>query len=211
MEKEKLSKRELRKDVDFKIKETKYQRASKQNARKKPIVLEQERIKKQQIRQLKRQKNEVYKPVVPNKQRKLNDDASQDCGSSETVSRKAFKGINECIKDFHSSIAIGPIYVCTCCHQTWFRKSVSMTKNINISAKDMRLYWTKLLSVNKKEWVCQTCLSSIRDGKVPKLSVANVMKWSETPKELHLHQLEERLIALLLCKLENSHVGASTL
>ena len=213
LEKEKLSKRVVRKDVDFKIKETKYQRASKQNARKKPIVLEQERIKKQQIRQLKRQTNEVYKPILPTKQRKLNDDASQDCGSSETVSRKAFKDINECIKDFHSSIAIGPIYVCTCCHQTWFRKSVSMTKNINISAKDMRLYWTKLLSVNKEEWVCHTCLSSIRDGKVPKLSVANGMKWSEKPKELHLHQLEERLIALRIpfMQLENSHVGASTL
>ena len=196
LEKEKLSKQVARKDVDFQIKETKYQRESKQNARKKPIVLEQERIKKQQIRQLKRQSNEVYKPVVSNKQRKLNDNTSQDCGSSETVSRKAFKDINECIKDFHSSIAIGPIYVCTCCHQTWFRKSVSMTKNINISPKDMRLYWTKLLSVNKEEWVCHTCLSSIRDGKVPKLSVANGMKWSEKPKELHLHQLEERLIAL---------------
>ena len=196
LEKEKLSKQVVRKDVDFKIKETKYQRASKQNARKKPIVLEQERIKKQQVRQLKRQTNEVYKPVVPTKQRKLSDDASQDCGSSETVSRKVFKDINECIKDFHSSIAIGPIYACTCCHQTWFRKSVSMTKNINISAKDMRLYLTKLLSVNKEEWVCHTCLSNIRDGKVPKLSVANGMKWSEKPKELHLHQLEERLIAL---------------
>ena len=196
LEKEKLSKRVVRKDVDFKIKETKYQRASKQNARKKPIVLEQERIKKQQIRQLKRQTKEVSKPVLPTKQRKFNDNASQDCGSSETVSRKASEDINECIKDFHSSIAVGPIYVCTCCHQTWCRKSVSMTKNINISAKDMRLYWTKLLSVNKEEWVCHTCLSNIRDGKVPKLSVANGMKWSEKPKELHLHQLEERLIAL---------------
>ena len=196
LEKEKLSKQVVRKDVDFQIKETKYQRESKQNARKKPIVLEQERIKKQQIRQLKRQSNEVYKPVVSNKQRKLNDDTSQDCGSSENFNRKAFKDINECIKAFHSSIAIGHIYVCTCCHQTWFRKSVSMTKNINISPKDLRLYWTKLLSVNKEEWVCHTCLSNIRDGKVPKLSVANGMKWSEKPKELHLHQLEERLIAL---------------
>ena len=114
------------------------------------------------------------------------------------LAEKHLKDINECIKDFHSSIAIGPIYVCTCCHQTWFRKSVSMTKNINISAKDMRLYWTKLLSVNQEEWVCHTCLSNIRDGKVPKLSVANGMKWSEKPKELHLHQLEERLIALCI-------------
>ena len=195
---QRASKQKARKDPSFILKETEYQRTSKQFARKKPIVLEQERIKKQHVRQLKRQTNEMFKPDVPNKQRKLHvsDNFSQDCGSSKISDRKGFKDINECIKNFHSSIAVGPIFVCTCCHQTWFRKSVSMIKNINISAKDIRLYCTKLLSVNKEEWICHTCLTTIRDGKVPKLSVANGMKWPEKPKELHLHQLEERLIAL---------------
>ena len=193
---QRASKQKARKDSSFTIKETEYQRASKQNARKKPIVLEQERIKKQQTRQLKRQTNEMFKPDVPNKQHKPNEVYSQDCGSSKNPDRRGCKDIYECIKDFHSSITVGPIFVCTCCHQTWFRKSVSMIKNINISARDIRLYCTKILSVNKEEWVCHTCLSSIRDGKVPKLSVANGMKWPEKPKELDLHQLEERLIAL---------------
>ena len=193
---QRASKQKARKDPSFTIKEAEYQRTSKQNARKKPMVLEQERIKMQQVRQLKRRTKEMFKSDVPNKQRKLSDDFSQDCGSSKISDRKGSKDINECIKDFHCSIAIGPIFVCTCCHQTWFRKSVFMIKNINISAKDIRLYCTKLLSVNKEEWVCHTCLSTIRDGKVPKLSVANGMKWPEKPKELHLHQLEERLIAL---------------
>ena len=196
VEYQRVSKQKARKDPSFVVKETKYQRISKQHARKKPIVLEQERIKKQQVRQLKRKTNEMFNADVPNKQRKLSDDFSQDCGSSKTSDRKGFKDINECIKDFHSSIAVGPIFVCTCCHQTWFRKSVSMIKNINISAKDIRLYCTKFLSVNKEEWVCHTCLTTIRNGKVPKLSVANGMKWPEKPMELHLHQLEERLIAL---------------
>ena len=31
---------------------------------------------------------------------------------------------------------------------------------------------------------------------IPKLSVANGMKWPNKPPELNLHQLEERLIAL---------------
>ena len=194
LEKGKISKQLVRQDSDFKIKETQYQRASKQKARRKPIVLEQERIKKQQIRQLKRQTNEVFSSDIPTKQRKVEEDYSQDCNS--TKSYQDFKDINWCIEMFHSSIGVGPVFVCTCCHQTWFRKSVSMIKNINISAKDVRLYCTKLLSVNKEEWICHTCLSTIRDGKVPKLSVANGMKWPEKPKELHLHQLEERLIAL---------------
>ena len=196
MQYQRASKQKARKDPSFTIKETEYQRASKQNARKKPIVLEQERIKKQQMRQLKRQTNEMFKPDVPNKQHRPSEVYSQDYESSKNSDRRGFKDINECIKVFHSSITVGPIFVCTCCHKTWFRKSVTMIKNIIISARDIRLYCTKLLSVNKEEWVCHTCLSSIRDGKVPKLSVANGMKWPEKPKELHLHQLEERLIAL---------------
>ena len=52
------------------------------------------------------------------------------------------------------------------------------------------------MSVNNEEWVCYTCTGAIRDGKVPKLSVANGMKWPEKPPELDLHQLEERLFAL---------------
>ena len=57
-------------------------------------------------------------------------------------------------------------------------------------------YCRKLKSVNSEEWICHTCLSALQYGKVPKLSVANGMKWSNKPPELDLHQLEERLIAL---------------
>ena len=39
-------------------------------------------------------------------------------------------------------------------------------------------------------------MGALRDGKVPKLSVANGMKWPNRPSELDLHQLEQRLIAL---------------
>ena len=105
------------------------------------------------------------------------------------------RDIKECIKQFHSSIAVGPLFVCTCCHQTWFRKGVCMLKNINLP-KSSRLYLTKFTSVNDEEWICHTCMGAMRDGKVPKLSVANGMKWPDKPPELDLHQLEERLISL---------------
>ena len=70
---------------------------------------------------------------------------------------------------------------------TWFGKSVSMLKNINISAKSVKLYCTQFTSINNEEWVCHTCLGALRDG-----------KWPNRPPELDLHQLEERLIALLI-------------
>ena len=113
----------------------------------------------------------------------------------KTSDRSHFKDIKGCIKQFHSSIAVGPLFVCTCCHQTWFRKGVCMLKNINLP-KSSRLYCTKFMSVNNEVWICYTCMGAIRDGKVPKLSVANGMKWPDKPPELDLHQLEERLIAL---------------
>ena len=85
--------------------------------------------------------------------------------------------------------------MCTCCHQTGFRKSVSMLKNTHLPTR-MRSYCTKFTSVNDEEWVCHTCLNSLKDNKAPRLSVANGMKWPNKPPELNLHQLEERLIAL---------------
>ena len=130
----------------------------------------------------------------------------------KTSDRRHFKDIKGCIKQFHSSIAVGPLFVCTCCHQTWFRKGVCMLKNINLP-NSSSIYCTKFMSVNNEEWVCYTCMGAIRDGKVPKLSVANGMKWPDKPPELDLHQLEERLIALRIpfMQIREYHVEVSTL
>ena len=70
-----------------------------------------------------------------------------------------------------------------------------MLKNTHIPTR-MRSYSTKFTSVNDEEWVCHTCLNSLKDNKAPRPSVANGMKWPNRPPELDLHQLEERLIAL---------------
>ena len=182
-----------RKDRDYKAKELVAQRKSKQNARKKPFVLECERVKKQENRRMKRKldkENECINLEMTCKKRKKKLDDHE-----KTSYQSHFKDIEECIKQFHSSIAVGPLFVCTCCHQTWFRKGVCMLKNINLPTSS-RLSYTKLASINDEEWICHTCLGAIRNGKVPKLSVANGMKWPEKPPELDLHQLEERLISL---------------
>ena len=162
---------------------------------KNPFVLECERVKKQEYRKKKRKIDEVNEYIdlkETHKRRKKNFD---DHRLEKTSDQSYFKDIKECIKQFHSSIAVGPLFVCTCCHQTWFRKGVCMLKNINLPTSS-RLYCTKFTSVNDEEWICHTCVGAIRDGKVPKLSVANGMKWPDKPPELDLHQLEERLISL---------------
>ena len=145
---------------------------------------------KQQIRQGKRKFHENSEINVPRKRRKHETETLPKTCKSDSVT------IEETIKQFHSDISIGLQYVCTCCHQTRFRKSVSMLKNTHISAESIRQYCTGFTSVDNEEWVCHTCLSALRERKCPKLSEANSMKWSDKPAELNLHQLEERLVAL---------------
>ena len=184
------SKQLARENQAFIEKEKVYQNASKKRARENPYVLECERIRKQQIRQKKRKINEISEVNVPRKRFK------HDTDTLPKGQQKDFKTIQESIKQFHSNIAIGPLYVCSCCHQTWFRKSVSMLKNTHISAESKRLHCTNFTSIGNEEWICHTCLSALRECKPPKLSVSNGMKWPDKPPELNLHQLEERLIAL---------------
>ena len=188
---QKKSKQSARENPAFLEREKVYQNVSKQNARKNPIVLEYERIKKQQIRQEKRKCNDISRMTVSCKRFKYDTESLP-----HKTHQKAYKTIEETIKQFHLDISIGPLYICTCCHQTWFRKSVSMLKNTHIPEESKRQYCTDFMSVNNEEWVCHTCLSALRERKCPKLSVANGFKWPNKPEELNLHQLEERLIAL---------------
>ena len=187
--KERESKKFARRNPVFRAKESVYQKESKRKARENPYFLECERLKKQQIRQEKRKFNDDSGIDVPRKRCKHDTDTLPKTHQKDLT-------IEESIKRFHSDIAIGPLYVCSCCHQTWFRKSVSMLKNTHISAESKRLYCTDFTSVGNEEWICHTCLSALRESKPPKLSVANGMKWPDKPPELNLHQLEERLIAL---------------
>ena len=191
---QKRHKHKARQDSNFKAKELVAQRKSKQNARKNLFFVECERVKKQEYRKNKQKMDEMNECIVLGETRKK-DKIKFDDHKVEKISDHRYKDIKKCIEQFHSSIAVGPLYVCTCCHQTWFRKGVCMLKNINLPTSS-RLYCTKFISVNDAEWICHTCIGAIRDGKVPKLSVANGMKWPDKPPELDLHQLEERLIAL---------------
>ena len=160
-----------RKDPSFQLNEARYQLISKQNARKRPFVLECERTRKQQKRQ---QKQNSKEKSEMNKQSKMKVEETLNNPKSYKSYQKRFKTIDDCIKEFHGSILVGPIHVCTCCHQTWFRKSVSMLKNTHIPTR-MRSYCTNITSVNDEEWICHTCLNLLKYGKVPRLSVANGM------------------------------------
>ncbi|KAH3720851.1 hypothetical protein DPMN_063760 [Dreissena polymorpha] len=85
----------------------------------------------------------------------------------EKYNRKAGtlgNNISSCINKFKSIIADGQVFVCTCCHQTWFKHSVMKTNTLNgkISASVMKEFFTGHLSFDNCEWVCNTCIKYVK-------------------------------------------------
>ena len=108
--------------------------------------------------------------------------------------------MTQLLEIFNTSIAEGPVYVCTCCQQVWFKHSIVNIKEICFKNDDERRMFetcrTKYVSKDDKEWSCKTCRNAVKDGKIPKLSVQNKMGFPPIPPELNLHLMEERLISL---------------
>ena len=100
-----------RQDRDYKAKELVAQRKSKQNARKNPFVLECERVKKQKYRRKKRKIDEVNEYIDLEETHKRRKNNFDDHRLEKTSDQSYFKDIKECIKQFHSSIAAGPLFV----------------------------------------------------------------------------------------------------
>ena len=100
---------------------------------------------------------------------------------------------------FNIQVSNGPIYVCTVCLQTWFRRSVSDISKLQITSPEenskLNQCRRNYMSVENKEWICRTCRDSIKEGRVPKLSIENKMGFPPKPKELDLNGMEERFTA----------------
>ena len=92
----------------------------------------------------------------------------------------------------------GPIYICTCCDQLWYKHSVCLADKIRASHPDAVKLLQNIISVNNAEWLCHTCMKHLKSGKVPPLAVVNGMKFPEKSTFFDLNELECRLIALSL-------------
>ena len=108
--------------------------------------------------------------------------------------------LTDLLQIFNESTSLGPIFVCTCCQQIWFRHSVYDIQKIHFKSSEEKQIFQKCrthyVSVNKKEWICTTCRLAIKEIRIPKLSVFNKMGFPDIPSELEIFPMEERLIAL---------------
>ncbi len=107
--------------------------------------------------------------------------------------------IQEGIEMFHKDISVGPEYICTCCEQLWYKSSVTKCNPDlykSCTREILNLCLTGLKSIDNTEWICSTCHSNLKAGKLPTCAKANKMTFPEKPDVLKdLTALEERLIS----------------
>ena len=109
------------------------------------------------------------------------------------------RSIDKTIELFHKNISVGPEYICTCCDQLWYRSSVTKCNPSlyqSYSREILDLCLTGLKSIDDTEWICGTCHSNLKVGKLPTCAKANKMTFPKKPDVLKdLTPLEERLIS----------------
>ena len=62
--------------------------------------------------------------------------------------------ISNLVHKFHIAVSKGPLYICTCCDQLWYRHSVNSAEKLRLSNPNMVKYLLNKLSVDNIEWIC---------------------------------------------------------
>ena len=105
------------------------------------------------------------------------------------------KNIQYFISRFHEVVSLGPVYICACCDQLWYRHSILSAENLKCSNPDIVKYLCNKVSANDIEWVCRTCYYYLVKNRIPPCAVVNGMQFPEKPAFLDLNELEWRLLA----------------
>ncbi|CAB4029251.1 Hypothetical predicted protein [Paramuricea clavata] len=61
------------------------------------------------------------------------------------------------ISKFHDIVSQGPLYICTCCDQLWYKHSVIPVTTLKENNPDVQKRLLIRKSVNNMEWLCKTC------------------------------------------------------
>lgn len=96
----------------------------------------------------------------------------------------------------------GPVFVCTCCRRTWFRRSVhKVTPALRqrTGPQNVNNWFTSRLSVDNAEWICTTCYNYVSKSRTPPMAPSKQPDLPAIPPALQgLTSMENDLIALRL-------------
>ncbi len=163
---------------------------------KRQLTLEKDRVHKRicrqnessEARQNRLLKSRSYKKntqSTKSRQRDVNNLSANNCATE----------VNKLIQNFHLSVSVGPLYICTCCDQLWYKHSVCPAERIRLTCPDTVKYLRNVRSVDNIEWVCNTCCNHLKKKQVPPCAAANGMKFPNKPDFFDLNELECQLVA----------------
>ena len=120
--------------------------------------------------------------------------------------------LKKLISEFHDIVSNGPIYVCTCCDQLWYKHSVVNAALIRKTNPTIQKHLLGKRSVGNIEWICRTCPDYLAKNKIPPCVAVNGMQFPPKPAFFDLNELESRLLAprLVFQKLMQAPRGKQT-
>ena len=125
-------------------------------------------------------------------------------GSKDTEKEKVKISVQGVIDKFHRIVSKGPCYTCVTCNQLWYRHSVVNMKSLsasNVSERVQDVLKKCVSSVDNKKglnFICKTCMSHIKKGKIPPCAMNNGMKFPEQGPLKEMNMLELSLLAPVL-------------
>jgi len=92
------------------------------------------------------------------------------------------QNMSNLIKKFHAAVSRGPMYICTCCDQLWYKHSVISAQKVRLLNLNARKYLLSKTSIDNIEWICQTCDKYLKKNKIPPCAAKNGMSFPEKPE-----------------------------
>ena len=108
---------------------------------------------------------------------------------------KKSKALPNLISKFHAIVSKGPVYICSCCDQLWYKHSVSSASKLKETNEHIHKYLLNKTSVDNVEWLCRSCHNYLSKNKVPPCAAVNGMQFPLKPIFFDLNELECRLLA----------------
>jgi len=93
--------------------------------------------------------------------------------------------VADLIRQFHTAVATGPVFVCTACDQLMYKHSVqkaSIVRSLPLSVTQSVLLDT--VSSDGVEYICNACSKYSRRNKIPPCAIANDLQFLAFPSHL---------------------------
>ena len=99
------------------------------------------------------------------------------------------QAVQNLISKFHAIVLEGPLYICSCCDQFWYKHSVSSPSKLRETNADIHKYLLNKTNVDNVEWLCRTCHNYLAKSNVPPSAVVNGMHFPPKPIFFYFNEL----------------------